>query len=402
MMHEETSQFRPETPSASNAPQSIPIATADSEIDLKALVRLLSSRRGGIIKSALISACMAAIVLIFVKPTYTAKASFLPPNSMSSGSSAILSQLGALGGAGASLGGLKDPSLVYIGILQSRTIADDLIRKFDLAKVYKTKKMSKTEKALAAHSSFLSGKDTIISISVEDHDPQRAADIANGYLSELHIQNDRISFTEAGQRRIFFEEQLKKEKDALADAEVDLARSQEQTGLIQPSGQARIQLETIAQTQAEIASREIQLAAMSQSATDLNPDIIRIRSEIAGLRSQLNKLEDSRGSRGAGDIQLPTAKVPELTLIYVRKAREVKYHEALYELLLKQYESAKLDESRSAPLMQVVDTAVVPDTKSGPQRMLIIFLATIVGGCFGIVRVIAQAGVKSFLIDVHS
>jgi uncharacterized protein involved in exopolysaccharide biosynthesis len=358
------------------------------EIDFREFGRLLREKKRMIGKWALLVAVVTAVVVSIMKPMYTAEATFLPPNSLSTGStSALLGQLGALSGAGAALGGLRDPSLIYIGILGSRTVADDLIKKFDLAKVYKTKKLSQTEQALKSRSKFVSGKDTIISIDVEDHDPQRAANLANAYLAALGQVNDRIAITEGSQKRLFFEKQLEKEKDALADAEVDLARSQEKTGMIQPVGQAQLQMETIAQTQAEIASREVQLAALSEGATDQNPEVIRLRTAIGGLRAQLQRLENASGPSSPGNIQVPTSKVPELGLIYLRKARDVKYHEALYELLLRQYEAAKLDEARSAPLVQVVDTAVVPDTKSGPARVLLTLLAALLGAVIGTVRV---------------
>ena len=233
----------------------------ENEIDLLELGREVMANRRVLLTFALVPAVLTVITVLLMKPTYTAQASFLPPNSMSTGSSSFLSQLGALGVAGGALSSLKDPTLLYVGMLNSRTVADDLIRQFDLAKEYETKKLSQTEKALERHSEFISGKDTIITVSVQDHDPKRAADLANAYLAALHGLNDRIALTEAGQRRLFFEQQLEKQKNRLADAEVELMRSQNQTGLIQPTGQARLQLETIAQTQAEIASREIELAA---------------------------------------------------------------------------------------------------------------------------------------------
>ncbi len=173
-----------------------------------------------------------------------------------------------------------------------------------------------------------------------------------------------------------------------------MTETMQKSGLIQPGGQAQLQIETIAQTQAEISSREVQLAAMSQAATGQNPDVIRLRSEIDGLKEQLNRLENSGVKTGAGNVEIPTSKVPELTLTYIRKARDVKYHEALYELLLRQYESAKLDEARSAPLMQVVDYAVVPDTKSGPARTALTILAFIVGGMVGMIWVVVREGLR--------
>jgi len=367
----------------------------ENEIDLFELVKILLQNKILILKFALVTAVLTAIVLLIKAPYYQAEASFLPPNSMSSGSSsALLGQLGVLGSAGGALSGLKDPTLIYVGILGSRTVADDLIQQFDLAKVYKTKKLSQTEKVLKSHTKVISGKDTIVVVTVEDHDPKRAADIANGYLSALHKQNDRIAVTEAGQKRLFFEQQLEKEKDSLADAEVELKRTEEQSGLIHPLGQAQLQLETIAETQAQIASREVQLEALSQGATSQNPEVIRIRSEIDALKAQLRALENSSEKSRAGNTQVPTAKVPELTLTYIRKSRDVKYHEALYELLLRQYESAKLDEARSAPLMQVVDYAVVPDVKEGPGRSVLTLMAAILGGFFGIFWVTVRYAIK--------
>jgi len=385
MSHPEvSSRFGPPTSAKPEMPD-------EPELDLLELGRVLLRNKLVILKFALMAAVLTVIVVLIKRPSYSAEASFLPPNSMSTGgSSALLGQLGALGSVGGALGGLKDPSMIYVGILGSRTIADNLIAQFDLAKVYGTQKLSQTEKVLRANTRIVSGKDSIIVINVEDHEPKRAADLANAYLAALHKLNDRIAFTEAGQKRLFFEQQLEKEKNLLADAEVELSRTQEQSGLIQPIGQAQLELESIAQMQAQIASREVELSAMSQGATEQNPDVIRLRSEIEGLKAQLSKMENSTTRSGGGNVQIPTSKVPELTLNYVRKSRDVKYHEALYELLIRQYESAKLDESRSAPLMQVVDYAVVPDTKSGPGRGLLTILGGLLGGMIGIVWVVLR------------
>jgi tyrosine-protein kinase Etk/Wzc len=354
-------------------------------------IRLLLAHKNFLLWWILAAGILGAVLVSLMKPTFTAKATFLPPNSMSSNSSALLGQLGALTGAGSSLGGLKDPSMIYIGILGSRSVADDLIQEFDLQQVYKTKKLSQTEKALAGHTKFIPGKDTLVTVSVDDHDPNRAAEMANAYLKALSKQNDRLALTEAGQRRAFFERQLEMQKNLLADAEVELAKTEEQTGLIHPAGQAQLEIETIGQTRAAISSREIQLAAMSEGATDQNPDVIRLRSEIAGLKEQLSQLENSSSKAGPGDVVLPTSKVPGLTLTYIRGEREVKYHETLYQLLLRQFETAKLDESRSAPMMQVVDSAVVPDTKSGPPRTLLTLLCAVLGGLLGAGWILGRA-----------
>jgi capsule polysaccharide export protein KpsE/RkpR len=304
-----------------------------------------------------------------------------------------LSSLGALSG------GLKSPGDVYVGILKSRTIADDLIKRFDLQKIYKTKRISDTAKKLKDRSTFVSGKDTLITISVEDHDANRATSLANGYLDALYEQNGRLALTEASQRRLFFEQQLEHEKDVLADAEVELKKTEEQTGLISPGGQAQLGIDSLAQVRAEISSREIELDALKQAATDQNPAVVRLQTQIDGLQQQLQKLENGSAVRRPGNVLPATAKVPELALEYVRKEREVKYHEVLFGLIAKQYESARLDEAREAPVLQVVDRAVVPDRKSGPPRTLIMLASCLLGALAGAGWIIAKDFVEKLRLD---
>jgi tyrosine-protein kinase Etk/Wzc len=367
-------------------------ASERQEIDLLEVMTLLLRGRKTILRFTLVTVALGAILAYFVmKPTYTAEATFLPPQSApGSGLSQLASQLGSLGAVGALTGGLKSSGDVYVGILKSRTIADDLIKRFDLQKVYKTKRISDTAKKLKDHSDFVSAKDTLITITVKDTDAKRAADMANGYLDALYEQNGRLALTEASQRRLFFEQQLAREKDALADAEVELKRTEEQTGLISLNGQAQVGIDAIAQVRAQISSREIELGALKQAATDQNPEVVRLQTQIDGLEQQLKKLENGSGARQVGNVLPATANVPELALEYVRKQREVKYREVLFELIAKQYESARLDESREAPVLQVVDRAVVPDRKSGPPRTLIIlascFLGTLAGAGWVIVK----------------
>jgi len=374
-------------------------------------LNLIGATRVVLLRKRLVFLCAASglvlglILALVTKPVFTAKAVFLPPGSPSSGSALLLGQLGQLAGLASSsgnLGGFKDPGAIYIGILESRTVADDMIRQFDLQRLYKTKRLSDTEKVLAAHAKFLPGKDTLITIKVDDPDPKRAAAMANAYLDELKKQNDRLVLTEAGQRRVFFEKQLELEKDRLADAEVELKRTEQQTGLIHPMGQAQVQISAIAQTQAEISNREIQLAALNQSATSANPEVIRLTSELDSLREHLRLLENSSGKGNPGNPLVPTSKVPELSLEYIRKDRDVKYHEALYILLMRQYESAKLDESRAAPLVQIVDEAVVPDWKSWPPRTIFVLLFTFLGAAAGIGWVIASDSWSRKMSDPES
>jgi tyrosine-protein kinase Etk/Wzc len=353
---------------------------ADKRMDLMELAILLMRGKKIILRFMLVAMGLTAIVVyLIMMPMYTAQAVFLPPqNSPGSGMAQLASQLGSLSAVGG-LSGIKSTGELYVGILGSRTVADGLIKRFDLEKIYKTKKLSDTEKVLKSRSKFIAGKDTLVAISVEDHDPKLAADLANGYLDALHDQNGRLALTDSGQRRLFFQQQLEREKNALEDAEVELKKTQEKTGLIVPGGQTLAEIQASSDIRAQITSRQVELATLKQSATDQNPSVVRLQTEIGGLEQQQRKLQNGNGQRQPGNMQLATAKFPELALEYVRKQREVKYHETLFELIARQYETARLDESRDAPLLQVVDTALVPDRKSGPPRLLLLFASCIVG-----------------------
>jgi tyrosine-protein kinase Etk/Wzc len=356
--------------------------SAESEISLLDLLTVLLQRKRLILGTTLAAGVASAVVCCLLPVSFTAEAIILPPQQQQSSLSALAS--GALGGlAGSSMAsqlGLKNPGDLYIGILGSRTIADDLIGRFHLETVYKTKLRSETRKALSKHASFSSGKDSLIKISVEDRDPRRAADLANGFVDELYTQNSRLAISDAAQRRLFFEEQLGKEKDALAQAEIDLKKTQQSTGLLVPTGQAEVLIRSGAQLRAEIASREVQLQALRTYATDQNPQVEILKKEITATQSQLSRLE-ANGSDNS-KMELSAGKLPEASLEYIRKLRDMKYHETLYELLSKQYEAARIDEAKQAPVIQVIDRAVVPDKKSWPPRGLMVLL-TATAALFG-------------------
>jgi uncharacterized protein involved in exopolysaccharide biosynthesis len=381
--------INPSEPASDSAkPQAPPIfrhSPDGAEIDLMVVAILLFGRWRKILTCSVAAALLTVGIVFFViRPTYTAKAVFLPPEtSPGSGMAELASQLGSMSPLGLLSGGLKGSGGVYTGILGSRTIADDLIKQFNLQKVYGTKLLSDTEKKLKKNSSFTVGKDTLVTIAVKDHDRERAAALANAYLSQLTAANGRLALTGASQRRLFFQQQLEREKDALEDAEVALQKTQEKTGIISPTDQSRVMITAIEQTRAQIAADEVELSALQQSTTNQNPDVIRLRAEMAGLQEQLEKQENGRQSHRPGSIQPPTAKVPALELEYVRKAREVKYHEALFNILARQYEAARLAEARQSPVLQVVDQAVVPDKKSGPPRLLLTIAGFFVGGMVG-------------------
>ena len=367
--------------------ESLPVVRHQKNFDLFDFLLVLSEFRRTIALSIVISTVLGVVFCIFSKPTFTATAIILPPQQGQS-LAAMMGQLSALVSlasmSGSSGSAFRTPSDMYIGILQSRTIADNVISRFHLQQLYRTRKMEGTRLALKNHSRFITGKDGLIHISVEDHDPNRASEIANAYLDELYSMNSHLAITEAAQRRVFFDQELAGEKSALTVAEDDLKEMAEKTGIVHLGGQAESIIRGLALLRAEIASREVEIDSMRMFATDQNPVAIRAREEINSLRQQLAKLEsDPRNPELSDTVGIPAERMPAVGLEYARKYREVKYHEALYELLAKQYEAARIDEAKAAPVIQVVDRAVPPDSKSSPRRLWIVLGFGFIGFVIG-------------------
>jgi uncharacterized protein involved in exopolysaccharide biosynthesis len=351
----------------------------DDELTLLDLLIAVAKHKVMIFVVTLGAALLAVIVSLLLPNIYTGTARIMPPQQTQSAAAMLLGQLGGVAGVASSALGIKNPSDLYVGMLKSRTVADRLIGQFNLQTLYEKDTMVETRLALDDNTTIRAEKDGLIRISFDDKDPQRAAAVANGYVEELDRLTQSLAVGEAAQRRLFFERQLQQAKQQLADAEVALKETQEKTGLIQLDNQAKALIEAVATVRAQMASKEVELASMRAFATERNPEYIRTQRELDGLRVQLSKLERQQIS-GQGDVLVPTGKVPEVGLEYVRKLRDVKYSEAIFELLSRQYELAKVDEARDAAIVQVVDHAVPPDRKSKPIRSLIVLLTAIATG----------------------
>ncbi len=375
---------------------STPWSSEARRVDLASAGKVLKAgwRRASLI--ALGTIAVVAVVAFSRPNIYTAKSSFLPPSGGSS-MGALAGELTLLSGS-AGLLPQRNTGDTYIGILSSSTLADKLIERFHLMDYYKVRKQSVAEAILASQSKFELGvRDGIITVKVTDRSPELARDIANAYLDELHALTGGLAITEAAQQRLFFEQQLQQEKDRLAEAEVALRQVQESTGLVAPSGQTQVELQTIAQTRAQISGRQVELAGLRASATDQNRAVIRLHNEIADLQGQLARLEQG-GGKGDATV-VPAAKVPQAEMEYVRRERDVKYHEALFDMLAKQYEAARLSESHDAPVLQVLDRAKVPDTKSGPPRTLMLVASLILGVLLGVAYVLVRD--RSWMLTVR-
>lgn len=356
------------------------------EISLIDLAITMAKHKKTILAIPAVTAILVAIVTMFIPNTYTASTKLLPPQQQSGVASALLGQLGALGAISGALPGLQNPNDMYISMLKSRTVSDNLIRRFKLKEIYRTKLPSETRKALLSASKITSGKDGLITVQVEDIDPKLAASLANSYVEELQKLTGVLAVTEASQRRLFFEQQLKQARQSLSDAEIALKQAQEKTGIIRLDIQAEALVKASAELKAQIAMKEVELGALRTFATTSNPDYIRVQRQIDALRRELSKVQ-------AGTI--PTGKIPEAGLDYMRKVRDVKYTENLFELLAKQFELAKIEEAKQGSVIQVLDRAIVPDTKSKPRRSLIVLLATVASGFIAIIWVFLKETIVS-------
>ncbi|HSY02847.1 MAG TPA: GNVR domain-containing protein [Acidobacteriaceae bacterium] len=382
----------PETRPGSALPGSR-LAEGDDQPSMLDLLIVLVERKRTVLGFTALFAVVSILFSLLVPVRYTATAILMPPQQGSSVASALMSQLGSLGSVAALAGGglnLKNPNDMYVGMLHSETVENAMVRKFGLMQEYHKRYLSDARKRFESNA-LVQGdnKDGLIHISIDDHDPQRAADLANGYVDEFRHLSQGLAITEASQRRAFFEQQLLKTKDQLAGAEEALKQTEESTGLIQLDSQARALIAAAGEIRAQIAAKEVQLQAMSTYATGQNSQIIETQQELDSLRAQLSKLGGSEDN--ADSLIVPKGKVPEAGLEYVRKLRDVKYYETMFELLARQLEIAKLDEAKEGSMVQVVDPAIRPDRRSFPNRTLITLGGTIAGFLVGVLLALVQS-----------
>lgn len=348
----------------------------DDEIHLLDLFSALGRQRKLIFILPVITTVLAVAAALYISPKYVSTAVIMPPQQQSSGISAMLGQLGGLASAAGGIAGLKNPNDLYVGMLQSRTIADKLIEQFKLKERYDQDTLDETRERLAKIREVSNGKDGLISISVIDKDPEFAAKLANAYVVELAAITQNLAITDASRRRLFFEKQLNEAKANLSAAESKMQKMQETTGMLQLDGQVKGIIANEAQLQGTIAAKSVQLKGMRSFATANNPDYLRVQEELRGLQEQLAKLQ--KGQQKEGDVMIPSEKIPEAGMAYIRSLRDVRYNETIFELLAKQFELAKIDEAKDSSLIQQLDLAIPAEYSTKPKRALIV-----IGGLFG-------------------
>jgi uncharacterized protein involved in exopolysaccharide biosynthesis len=366
----------------------------DKEISLIDLLLVIAKHNRFILKFIGGAALLSVIYALLLPNIYTGKTVVMPPQQTSSAAGALLGQLGGLAGMAGGALGVKNPSDLYVGMLKSRTAGDALIERFKLVELYKFKTIEPARGALAGATLITAGKDGFITIEYSDKDPKLAAAIANAYVEELDRLSQTLAVTEAANRRLFYEKQLKGVREGLDHAELAMKEMQEKTGVIQLDGQSKAILGAEAEQRAQIAAKEVELSAMRSFATEQNPDFRRAEQMLSSLRGQLVKLEHD--NRTDNDEMNSKGKIPELAVEYGHRIRDLKYYEKLFELMTQQIFLAKIDEAKETAIIQVVDKALVPENRSSPKRTLIVLLVSILSFFLSLIWVfIKEAGERS-------
>jgi len=351
----------------------------EDAISLVDLLLVFARHKWKIIVVPFLLGCITAAYSLILPEIYTASTTLIPSGRKQSTAVSMLSQLGPLAGmAGLELADTN--AEVLITMLQSRRIQDVIINKHNHLKG-KDLPMWKVRAKLAdATTISLGRKDGIITVSVNDENPEKAAEMANHYVYELERLSRELVLTEASQRRAFVEQQLKDAQVKLQIAEEAMKISQETSGLIQLEEQGRAVIEAIATLQAQIASKEVELAALNLFATKENPDMKSASVAILEMRSQLDQLarENPGNSQARSSSIITTSQVPQAGLEHGRRLRDLKYAETINQLLTQQYQMAKIEEAQNAPILQVLDIAITPDQRSSPRRGRMVILAILV------------------------
>lgn len=340
----------------------------DDEISLLDLLVVLAEHWKLLVFGPLAAGLAALGITFAMDPVFTATARILPPQQQQSAAAMVAQQLGALAGLAGAATGLRNPADQYVALLKSRSVADRLIERFDLRRVYEKDYLQDARRELANRSKIASGRDGLITIDVDDTDPKRAAAIANAYVEELSELVKRLALTEAQQRRVFFEKQLEQAREALKRAQQALAAVGVNESVLK--AEPRAAAEGVARLKAAVTAQEVKLAAMRGYLAETSPDFRQAQQELAALRAQLARAEQSESMP-------PAASAAQ---DYISRFRDFKYQETLFELMARQYEIARLDEAREGALIQVVDAAVTPERKSRPKRALVAIVTTLAAG----------------------
>jgi uncharacterized protein involved in exopolysaccharide biosynthesis len=346
------------------------VTSSDDEYQTINLVRFwvaLKRRRMLVFACAAGGAILGTALAFFLPVKYDATARFFPP--------APKESTGALGLLSP---GRSNSSDRYLGLMGSRSVADDVIEHQHLMEYFHAKTLSQARAMLDSMSTIKTDKDQFVTVTVRANEAQTALNIAREYMNALQRLDSSLTATESQHRREFFEEPIEQEKNKLADAEEALKLGQEKTGMVMPEAQVRLGVSAIADLNQQIAVLQARLAALRTGGTEQNPQVIELSSQIASLQAEVARMRQKTEGHGND----PATKMPELTLEVERRTRDVKYHETLFEILSRQYENARVEQAYT-PGIELVDPPKLPDQKSWPPRKLLMALGLFLGGLLG-------------------
>ena len=355
----------------------------EEEISLIDLFKIFWGRKILIINLTMIFAFGSLAYSLYLPFIYKAECRILPPSQGSSRMAGLMAQMGGLADLVGLSGGAANSGQMMIGILKGNTVVDAIIDRFKLMDLYEEDirlAMRKTvvEKILEVEEDIKSG---IVTVAALDEDPVRAADIANAFVEELQKRLQGLSLTEAGQRRLFFEAQLKQAQQSLADAEDAMLRYQQESGVIVLEPQMKALLESITALRGKIAEKNVEVSSLQTYAKQNNPQLKLAQSQLEAMNQELERLEEQQKMSGKAFPSMSQA--PELGMEYQRYYRDVQIAGAMYEVMLKQFEAAKLDEAKDFSTVQIVDPATPPDYKYKPSRAKITIIGTVLGLLLG-------------------
>jgi tyrosine-protein kinase Etk/Wzc len=373
-----------QTNMSENAASSLQTSMADlqddDEISLLDLLQVVVDNLRLLVLGPLVSGLAALGISFAITPTFTAKTQFLPPQQQQSAAASMLASLGALGGLAGAATGIKSPADQYIAFMKSVSVQDALIDRFKLVERYEAKLKTYARLELTANVRIVTGKDGLIGVEVDDKDPKFAADLANAHVEELRNLLGRLAVTEAQQRRMFFEKQLQITKENLSKADEALKSSGINSSVLKSSPSSAV--EAVARLKAGISVQEVKLGSMRNYLTENSPEFKQAMNELGSLKAQLAKAEkEEPASQGTSD--------------YVARYREFKYQETMFELFAKQFELAKVDESREGAVIQVLDIAEPPERKAKPKKAMIAIIVAMAAGFALLLFVFVRSSLKN-------
>ena len=383
-------------------PSSPPIL--ESGVNAVVCLRLLWDHRQVLFRVAACALLTSTLIAFLIHPRYESTSRIMPPDSgqlnsnLAMAAAASAGNSSGLGGMASELLGLKSNSDTFVGILSSRTVRDKLIQQFDLGKLYWDRRMDDARMDLAKHTDIsVDRKSQIISITVTDKSPQRAAAISQAYVEELNHLVANLSTSSARRERIFLEGRLQAVSHDLEESEKDFSQFASKNTAIDIKEQGKSMVEAAAILQGQLIAAQSEYEGVKQIYTDSNVRVRSVKARIDELKHQLEKLGGKGESATSisdqpGDSLYPSIrKLPLLGVQYADLYRRTRIQEAVLETLTKEYELAKVQEAKEIPTVKVLDVGNLPDKKSFPPRLLIIFLGTVLAFAVGVEWVLARA-----------